>query len=258
MVKNPNSSGIVRSLIKENKASIYPTFAYSVLDDYIHGEIFIDEYSALIGTSSGIYAVVGNENSEHFLSLLMNKFKSRKIANQRFTLFSSSEKWDERIKEHFQTELKPLQRYSFHFNEDNFLTLNKAILPDNFQLTKMNEAALQTNQVFNRAYITQYWDSAENFMQKGIGFSAMHNGAHASECVSIFSSLDFAEIDIATDNHFRGRGLAQCTAEAFILECLKQQVTPRWDCDIHNLASIKLAGKLGFANPVKYSVFVGK
>ncbi|MFB7641921.1 hypothetical protein [Peribacillus butanolivorans] len=31
---------------------------------------------------------------------------------------------------------------------------------------------------------------------------------------------------------------------------------PRWDCDILNKSSIKLAGKSGFGNPVEYSIFV--
>lgn len=247
-----------RSIIRENKGNILPTFAYSVLDNYITGEIVIDECSALIGTSAGIYVVVGNEKNDKFLDLLMVKFKSRKIANQRFTLFSSSLNWDNRIKKLFGAELKQLQRYSFKFNEDNFSKLSKTNLPDNFQLNMTNEESIHGNRNFYIEYIIKYWGTVENFMTKGFGFSVTQNNVHAGECVSIFSSLGFAEIDIVTNDHFRGRGLAQCTSEAFILECLNRKLTPKWDCDIHNLASINLARKLSFANPEKYSVFVRK
>ncbi|MHA7963244.1 GNAT family N-acetyltransferase [Paenibacillus sp. CAU 1782] len=252
------SAIFVKDILRENKSNIIPTFAYSVLDNYIAGELVVDECSALIGTSSGIYVVVGNEKNDNFSDFLIDKFKSRKITNERFTLFSSSENWDKRIKELFGAELKQLERYSFDFNENHFLKLSKANLPDNFQLNKTNEARLYENRNFNIAYIIKYWGSVENFMQKGFGFSVIHNNVPAGECVSIFSSLEYAEIDIITNDHFRGRGVAQFTAEAFIIECLNRNLIPRWDCDVHNLASINLARKLSFAEPERYSVFVKK
>ncbi|MGQ3480109.1 GNAT family N-acetyltransferase [Paenibacillus sp. TY11] len=246
------------AILRENKGNILPTFAYSVLDNYITGEIVVDESSALIGTSSGIYVVVGDVKNDNFLDLLMNKFKSRKVTNQRFTLFSLSENWDNKIKELIGAELKQLQRYSFKFNESNFLKLSKTNLPDKFQLNKTNEEALHENRSFNITYIIKYWGTVENFIQKGFGFSVTQNNVHAGECVSIFTSLGFAEIDIITNDHFRGRGVAQCTSEAFILECLNRTLTPKWDCDIHNRASINLARKMSFGNPERYSVFVRK
>ncbi|WDH95466.1 GNAT family N-acetyltransferase [Paenibacillus urinalis] len=246
------------AILSENKGNILPTFAYSVLDNYITGEIVADESSALIGTSSGIYVVVGDEKNDNFLDLLMNKFRSRTVSNQRFTLFSLSENWDNKIMELIGTELKQLQRLSFKFNEKNFMKLSKTKLPDKFLLNKINEEALHENRRFNIPYIIKYWGTVENFTEKGFGFSVTQNNVNAGECVSIFSSLEFAEIDIITNEHFRGKGVAQCTSEAFILECLNRTLTPRWDCDIYNHASINLAKKLSFGNPERYSVFVRK
>ncbi|MBY0122789.1 GNAT family N-acetyltransferase [Bacillus sp. S/N-304-OC-R1] len=36
----------------------------------------------------------------------------------------------------------------------------------------------------------------------------------------------------------------------------KTELPPRWDCDIHNMASKKFAGSLGFQHPIEYSVFI--
>ncbi len=44
----------------------------------------------------------------------------------------------------------------------------------------------------------------------------------------------------------------------FIDHCIENHITPRWDCDVDNEASIQLAQKMGFENPQKYSIFVQK
>ena len=79
---------------------------------------------------------------------------------------------------------------------------------------------------------------------------------NVSECTSIFSSLQYSEIDIATHEDYRGQGLASSIVKTFIDHCLENDIIPRWDCDILNKSSIKLAGKSGFGNPVQYSIFV--
>ena len=44
-----------------------------------------------------------------------------------------------------------------------------------------------------------------------------------SECVSIFSSKDRAEIDIWTDETYRGKGLALLAAQHMISICLEKR-----------------------------------
>lgn len=108
-------------IIDANQGKDYPTFAYSVLDHYIAGDIIVDKSSALIGTSSGIYTVVGDETNDDFAPMLMHEFKRREMLNQRFTLFSSSERWDRRINELLGAKLQRMPRYSFTFNEHRFM-----------------------------------------------------------------------------------------------------------------------------------------
>lgn len=250
-----------RHIIEESKDHVLPTFAYSVLDNYITGDIVSDEGSLLIGTSSGIYVAVGNEQNANFSDLLVRMFMHRKNSNQRFTLFSPTQAWDGRINQLFGGELKSIQRYSFHFNESDFSRRSISSLPSDYQCKPIGDDTLQSSRDFNESYVIKYWGSVERFLEKGFGYcitqsNIAHSNVHASECISIFSSSGFAEVDIATNDQFRGKGFAQFNAEAFILECIERELTPRWDCDIHNTASIRLAGKLGFANPAKYSVFV--
>ena len=95
-----------------------------------------------------------------------------------------------------------------------------------------------------------------NFIANGFGYCILHKGKVVSGCTSIFSSLQFSEIDIATHEDYRGQGLASIIAKTFIDHCIENDIMPRWDCDILNNSSIKLAKKLGFKKPVKYSIFV--
>lgn len=74
-----NAVMIGRNIIEENKDQVLPTFAYSVLDNYIAGDIVSDEGSLLIGTNSGIYVAVGDEQNDHFSDLLVQTFMQRKI-----------------------------------------------------------------------------------------------------------------------------------------------------------------------------------
>ncbi|WP_251553679.1 hypothetical protein [Neobacillus muris] len=49
-------------IMKNTSQAVYPTFAYSVIDQYIPGQIYLNniETSALIGTESGIFTVAGD------------------------------------------------------------------------------------------------------------------------------------------------------------------------------------------------------
>ena len=40
--------------------------------------------------------------------------------------------------------------------------------------------------------------------------------------------------------------------------CLTENIQPRWDCDVDNVASINLGSKLGFIEPQKYAVYIMK
>lgn len=203
MIENHASVTAASNIMDANQGKSYPTFAYSVLDRYIAGDITIDKSSALIGTSSGIYTVVGDETNDDFASRLMREFKRREKLNQRFTLFSSSEGWDRRINELFGAQLRQMQRYSFTFNEHLFMQAGRAGIPDGFRLNRTTEESLEGHREFDAAYIRKYWGSIERFLEKGIGFYVTEHDVFAGECVSIFSSDQYAEIDIVTNPLFR-------------------------------------------------------
>lgn len=96
------------------------------------------------------------------------------------------------------------------------------------------------------------------FLERGFGFCILQDEKIAAECVSIFKSDQFAEIDIATHPDYQGKGLARLVATYFIEHCIQNGITPCWDCDMDNIPSQRLASKLGFDHPVEYVLYVRK
>ncbi|MEE3953450.1 GNAT family N-acetyltransferase [Peribacillus frigoritolerans] len=248
------------NLLENKDKETYPTFAYSVLNNYIPGQVYMDELkkTVLIGTDSGIFIVGGDEMDKGLDSIFLEIFNSRKNDNKRFTLFSPSKEWDQVINRLFENELRQMHRYSFHFNKDTYSTIKKGKSPNDFIVKRIDEKIITESLEFNESYYNEYWGSVSNFLENGFGYCLLHNDTVVSECTSIFSSSQFAEIDIATKNKYRGMGLAQNVAEIFIEHCIGRNLKPNWDCNVNNFASIKLAERLGFENPMEYSVFVRK
>ncbi|MFJ5764387.1 GNAT family N-acetyltransferase [Lysinibacillus sp. NPDC093210] len=244
------------SLIK-NKLEEAPTFVFSVLDSTIEGTVYAncaDYKSLLIQTDSGLYYIAGQTIDELLIQNLVKFFETSVYQAKRFTLFSANPAWDQVIEKHLNTRVGKIQRYAFSFDAMKYESRRRS---DNYEyeVAKIDSLDIQHCLAFDKKYYNEYWDSTHNFIQNGIGFCVKDRGNIISECVSIFKSTKYAEIDIVTDLNYRGKGLASIVAEQFIDYCLAETIQPRWDCDVDNSASINLGSKLGFANARKYSVY---
>ena len=254
---NQSEFEILKRTLNKNNITC-PTFVYSILDGYIQGTVYVDSSSfrsVLIGTKSGIYFVGGEVDNLDFNNFLFELYQQRKNNKLRFTLFSSSNKWDGAIMNQLKDKIKQQRRFSFNYNFNN--EGDKTILlSSEYSIKKINAEIIKSSLEFDEDYYNEYWGSISNFLKNGFGFSILHNERIISECSSIFSSREFAEIDIITHKDYRGKGIAIIIATSFIEYCLKNSIIPKWDCDVTNESSINLAGKLGFVKPVEYSIFV--
>ncbi|MCK1992103.1 GNAT family N-acetyltransferase [Peribacillus muralis] len=237
-----------------------PTFAFAVLEQFMPGFVFVDESHSPktigVGTNSGLYFVGGDHENDEFNKQFLRFCRSKLKEGKRFTLFSGNGKWDELISGCFKEELKQGSRYSFSFQPEGY-DVEAIHLQESYTLSRLDEATIRNSSEFNINYYERFWGSAVDFLDKGFGYSVVHDETVvASECTSIFRGKVYAEIDIYTKADYRGMGLAQKAAQAFIEQCLKHKMLPRWDCNVENLASMKLAGRLGFSEPSIYSIFV--
>lgn len=235
-----------------------PTFAHSVLDFIIKGTVYADSInynSFIIQTDSGLYYVTGNSSNECILKGIVRIFKESVKEDKRFTLFSSTNNWNKGIESKLDNQVTKIKRYAFSFDLMEYKNRRKSNV-EKYDITKINSNLINYSLEFDKKYYDEYWDSKENFLQNGFGFCVKNKEKIISEGVSIFKSKDYAEIDIITDSNYKGKGLASIVAERFIDNCLTNNIEPRWDCDVDNIASIKLGGKLGFINPRNYAVYI--
>jgi RimJ/RimL family protein N-acetyltransferase len=95
-----------------------------------------------------------------------------------------------------------------------------------------------------------FWNSAQEFVAKGVGITVKCNGEPVSTAYSAFIHSPFLEIGIETSAFHRGKGYALMACAALIDHALCRGFEPVWSCRFENLGSFLLAQKLGF-EPVR-------
>ena len=106
-----------------------------------------------------------------------------------------------------------------------------------------------------RGWVFSFWPTPGDLVRSGLGRCLVQGEEILSWCLTVYASGRERELGVATVPAHRGLGLATLTAAACIEACLERGFRPHWHCWEENEASIALAGKLGFVEPVRYDVF---
>jgi len=140
-------------------------------------------------------------------------------------------------------------RVNFKFNREKYLEYNKPFEDPGFQIVRTDkEYFCKTN---GAVVPKNFWEDAEQFYHKGIGFSLIYNNALAATAFSAFILDNKLELGIETMPDYRRMGFAQKACSALIDYCLQNQFEPIWSCRLENIGSFNLAIGLGF-EPTKY------
>ena len=237
-----------------------PTFVFSILDCKIGGTVYTScasLESIFIKSNAGLYYVTGSTGNAAFMERIAAVFDEAAAKNERFTLFSYSEEWNRIVENALGNRIRKIERYAFTFEQAAYRN-RKTNTARPYQAEKITRTHIEQSKEFDEDYYNEYWDSIDNFLQHGVGFVLKEKNQIISEGVSIFASIDYAEIDIITDANYRGKGLAFFVAEQFIDHCLSHNIQPCWECNTDNIASVQLARKLGFTEPRTYTVYAKK
>jgi len=99
-----------------------------------------------------------------------------------------------------------------------------------------------------------YCGNLDNFLLNGLGLCMMHGGEIIVEAyVSSFGDTQ-AEIGAVTRAPYRGHGYAPIACAYLIQACEQRGYHAYWSCDTDNLASVRVARKLGFRQERAYQV----
>jgi RimJ/RimL family protein N-acetyltransferase len=128
-------------------------------------------------------------------------------------------------------------------------------VPPGFRVQRVDEALLAHSGPEIVAAHGILWRSAQDFLEKGLGYCLLDGDEVVCTCFSAFAGGGRREIGVDTHPGYRRRGFATLTASAFMSHCLENGWEPGWECWADNVASIELAGTLGFERGVDYPVY---
>ena len=111
---------------------------------------------------------------------------------------------------------------------------------------------LCSSSAWSRDLVSQY-ENYEMYKRLGIGAVILKDGQPVSGASSYSTYIGGIEIEIDTKEDYRRKGLAYICGARLILECAKRGLYPSWDA--HNMASVRLAEKLGYHFDREYTAF---
>ena len=254
------------------KVKINNLFARSVVEKHLSGKVFVDD----VNMPSTFYIVhpynmsllFGNPDNDkfnrQFRQYALNKDKLRNN-HEWMQVFPDS--WDDKLKDLFGSELVKFSddsnnendkvelhgRANFKFNCDTYFAFKQNNLKINHKIVRTDKAIFK--EMKGSVVPMFFWNNADNFCDRGVGFSLFYNDKLASTAYSAYIHDNYLEIGIETIEEYRGKGLAQYACAALIDYCLQNNFEPVWSCRFENTASYNLAQKLGFEPVSKRSYY---
>ncbi len=244
--------------------------ARAVVEGINTGRIFVDDIefpsSGLIwlGNNDGFF-FIGNEKNEEFNTEL-NHFidtviipEARKVGLTWFEGIGNHHKWDETIKRVFENRhLGNWKQRIYTVQKDDYQDSFEPSVDKEYHIVKISETFFNNsnqsikNIDFLHSKILEFWISAEDFFNKGIGYCVVCENEIVSICFSGFVVDNVHCIDIETSEKHQGKKLAQKVAFTYVKDCLENHLVPYWDCMDSNKPSIAVAEKIGFRNVLNY------
>ena len=113
----------------------------------------------------------------------------------------------------------------------------------------------EDNEKFLLSKLTRFWYSVDAFINTGLGYVFLDGEEIVSLCFSGFVAGNIHVIDIETKVIHRRKGYAESVSQAFVADCINREIQPYWDCMAENIASARLAERLGFRKNRIYTLY---
>ena len=150
----------------------------------------------------------------------------------------------------------PRERRSYTFADRNGLERCASIPLTGYEIRPIHgdEALVRDAASGADPEIAVHWRDVRELAARGIGFCAVESstGGVASVAWSVHPPIDLVEIGVGTLPAHRGRGLSPATAGRLVALCLSRGLQPRWSTDFDNIASRRVAAKVGFGNVIEH------
>ncbi|PEK39418.1 GNAT family N-acetyltransferase [Bacillus toyonensis] len=177
---------------------------------------------------------------------------------EKMLVIVNSEEWKKRLETFYERKIDKFLRYKFKRNSEFFnrskLQSFISTLPKGYELRRIDEHIANNSTLHKLSEdFTSQFQSVEDYLNRGIGYSILYNGEVICGASSYSIYDKGIEIEVATDLNHRRKGLATVVSAALILDCLEKGKYPNWDAA--NTTSAKLAEKLGYVFDKAYDTY---
>lgn len=229
-------------------------FARAVVELHVDGELYADNaenpVTFYVVHPYGMGLLFGDSDHVAFNAALANYVANRENIRQKDVLVQAwpdnwHRVWQQMFKkEEIQAKTEVFVRVNFRF-EASLFQANKMHLNDSAVVLKETDIHL-FEQMRGTVVPSSFWNNAQEFVQRGKGFSLVCGNEVVATAYSAFVIDNMLEIGIETVNGYRAKGYAREVCTALIDFALAQDLVPVWGCKRDNAASYELAQKLGF------------
>lgn len=108
------------------------------------------------------------------------------------------------------------------------------------------------NKEFVYGHIHQFWETEEDFYDKGYGYAAIEGSEVIGVCYSSFVAKNKHAVGVETLPKRQQGGVGTNLASLAVSDIVRNGYTCYWDCSLSNEASNKLALRLGFKRIHQY------
>lgn len=244
----------IASLFEEIKE----TLIWSCLQGYM-GNAWSDciEYPKCAKILIGDFCFYAGDSQTYEALLLVKNIPSF-YRSPSILMIPQNESWGALIEQEYENKFKKFNRFSIKKEKDIFdmdkLQAYVEKLPKEHYLLPIDECLynLSSKEKWSSDFCSQF-SSYNDYQERGIGFAIVHLGKLVCGASSYTVYDEGIEIEIATKEEYRQKGLATICASKLIIECINRGLYPSWDAA--NKESVALAEKLGYHFDKEYTTY---
>lgn len=244
-------------------------FAEAVIENKITGQIFVDDtdhpQTWYVIHPYGMTLLFGDSNNEEFNSdFRAYSLNSHSIRDKHEWMQAFPDTWNHVLPELFgdklitasnnkEHQLKGIielnTRVNFKFNNADFQRSKKPIMDNDINIVRTDREVFRA--MSGSVVPANFWETEDDFIKNGVGFSLYYKGKLASTAYSSFINATQLELGIETVAAYRNKGFAIYVCQALLDYCIENKKEPIWACRLENIGSYKLAQKVGFTPSIE-------
>ncbi len=238
-------------------ATMFENMNSTMLLSYLQGhmgEAWVDnlENPTVAQVMVGIFVFyAGDAHSEAAKELLYN-------LPEHILVIVDTDDWKKRIETIHAARIEKFDRFRFEKNPEHLdakhLQGYLSTLPEGYELKRIDASLVNEDSLHKLSpEFTGLFDSAQDYLNRGLGFCIVHKGQVVSGASSFSIYDNGLEMEVATDPAHQKMGLATIVSSALILDCIEKGIYPNWDAA--NPESLHLAKKLGYVFKEPYDTY---